>query len=330
MFSKKIKKTSILFLVSLFIFPISTYAYSEKIYASGENIGISINTDGVLVVGSYEVNGIEPAKESGIEKGDIITKVNGKIISTIDDMVREISLSNESYVSITYERNNIENTTNLKVIKDKNNVCKTGLYVKDSITGIGTLTFIDPNTKLFGALGHEVADSTTGIMLEVKNGEIFSSSVTSIDRSTAGEPGSKNAKLNTDDIKGQINENTEKGIFGKYEEDIKVNTLYKVASLNDIKKGEANILTVTEDEEIETYKIEILKINKDSNDLKNILFEIKDEELLEKTGGVVQGMSGSPIIQGEYIIGAVTHVVVNHPNKGYGIFIETMLKEAED
>lgn len=330
MFFKKFKKTSILLLVSLFIFPVSTYAYSDKIYASGENIGISINTNGVLVVGSYEVNGIDLCKESGIQKGDIILKINNKNISTIDDMVKEISQSKNEFVSITYKRNEKENTTNLKVVKDENNIYKTGLYVKDSITGIGTLTFIDPNTKLFGALGHEVADSSTGIMLEVKEGEIFSSSVTSIDRSTTGEPGSKNAKLNTNDIKGEINENTTKGIFGTYEDDIKVDTLYKVASLSDIQKGKANILTVTEDNKIESYEIEILKINKDENDLKNILFEIKDEKLLEKTGGVVQGMSGSPIIQGEYIIGAVTHVVVNHPNRGYGIFIKTMLEEAED
>jgi len=330
MLNKKFKKTSILLLASLFIFPISTYAYSDKIYASGENIGISINTEGILVVGSYEIDGIDICKESGIKKGDIILEINNKKTSTIDEMVKEISLNDSNTVTVKYERNNEIYSTKMKIIKDKNNIYKTGLYVKDSITGIGTLTFIDPNTKLFGALGHEIADSTTGIMLEVKEGEIYSSKVTSIDRSTSGEPGSKNAKLNTNDPKGNIKENTKKGIFGTYNSDIKVNTLYKVASINDIKLGSATILTVTENELIETYEIEILKINKDENNLKNILFEIKDKELLEKTGGVVQGMSGSPIIQGDYIIGAVTHVVVNKPNKGYGIFIKTMLEEAED
>lgn len=330
MISKKIKKTSILLLVSLFIFPISTYAYSDKIYASGENIGISINTNGVLVVGSYEINGIDLCKESGIKKGDIILEINNKKISTIDEMVKEISLNDTNTVSVKFERNGKIYNTNMTIIKDNNNIYKTGLYVKDSITGIGTLTYIDPNTKLFGALGHEVTDSTTGIMLEVKEGEIFSSKVTSIDRSTTGEPGSKNAKLNISDKKGHIEENTTKGIFGKYNSDIKVDTLYKVASTSDIKLGSAMILTVTEDEKIEKYEIEILKINKDEKDLKNLLFEIKDKELLEKTGGVVQGMSGSPIIQGDYIIGAVTHVVVNQPNRGYGIFIKTMLEEAEN
>lgn len=330
MFFKKIKKTSILLLISLFIFPISTYAYSDEIYASGENIGIKISSNGILVVGSYEVNGIDLCKESGLKKGDIILEVNGVRTLSIDEMVKTISSSNKEYVSITYKRDEEEKKTNLHVVKDESNVYKTGLYVKDSITGIGTLTFIDPNTKLFGALGHEVADSTTGVMLEVKDGTIFSSSVTSIDRSSIGEPGSKNAKLNTEDVKGTINENTEKGIFGLYESEIKSSNLYKVASINDIKKGKATILTVTEDNTVESYEIEILKIDKDESNLKNILFEIKDKDLLEKTGGVVQGMSGSPIIQGDFIIGAVTHVVVNHPNRGYGIFIKTMLEEAEN
>lgn len=330
MFFKKIKKTSLLLFLSFFIFPISTYAYSDKIYAGGENIGIEIKSDGILVVGSYLVDGKDISKESGIEAGDIILKINNKTTSTIDDMVKEISISNQDYVLVTYKRNKNIKQTNLTIVKDQNNIYKTGLYVKDSITGIGTLTFIDPETKLFGALGHEVADSTTGIMLEVKDGKIFSSTVTSIDRSDTGTPGSKNAKLNPNDNLGKIKENQNSGIFGTYTEKIYDKTLFKVAKPNNIKRGEASILTVTKDNIIEEYKIEILKIDKNEDSLKNILFEIKDKELLEKTGGVVQGMSGSPIIQGEYIIGAVTHVVVNHPDRGYGIFITTMLEEAED
>ncbi len=330
MFLKKIKKTSILFLLSFFILPISTYAYSDKIYAGGENIGIEIQAKGVLVVGSYLVDGVDICKNSGIEAGDMILKVNGNETPTIDSMVQQISKSSDNYVEVTYKRNDDIKNTKLQVVRDENNIYKTGLYVKDSITGIGTLTFVDPNTKLFGALGHEVADSTTGVMLEVKEGKIFSSLVTSIDRSDAGSPGSKNAKLNTEDELGSIKENTTSGIFGTYSEEFKKDNLYKVAKPSDIQKGEATILTVTEDNTIEEYKIEILKIEKDKDSLKNILFEIKDESLLEKTGGVVQGMSGSPIIQGEYIIGAVTHVVVNHPDRGYGIFITTMLEEAED
>ncbi len=330
MFVKKIKKTSLLLFLSFFIFPIYTYAYSDKIYAGGENIGIEIKSSGILVVGSYLVDGIDLSKESGIEAGDIILEVNDKKISTIEEMVKEISASDKEYIQIKYKRDKNIKDTNLKILKDQNNIYKTGLYVKDCITGIGTLTFIDPETKLFGALGHEVADSATGIMLEVKEGKIFSSTVTSIDRSDAGNPGSKNAKLNPNDNLGTINENKNSGIFGTYTDEIANKKLFNVAQPSEVKKGEASIFTVTENNTIEEYKIQILKIEKDETSLKNILFEIKDKSLLEKTGGVVQGMSGSPIIQGDYIIGAVTHVVVNHPDRGYGIFITTMLEEAED
>ncbi len=330
MFFKKFKKASFLFLLTFFILPNSILAYSDKIYAGGENIGIEIKSNGVLIVGSYLVDGKDLCKQAKLEVGDIIIKVNGKTIDNIDQMVTMISNTNEDKVSIAYKRGTEVYETELPVVKDDKNIYKTGLYVKDTITGIGTLTFVDPDTKRFGALGHEVADSKTGIMLEVKEGKIFSSTVTSIDRSDTGTPGSKNADLHQNDQKGTILENTNSGIFGMYKENYSKEKLYQVARPNQIKKGSAQILTVTADEKIETYEIEILKIMPDSDTLKNILFEIKDKELLEKTGGIVQGMSGSPIIQGDYIIGAVTHVVVNNPEKGYGIFITTMLEEAEN
>jgi stage IV sporulation protein B len=330
MFLKKIKKASMFFLLTLFILPQYTLAYSDKVYVGGENIGIEIKTNGVLIVGSYLVDGKDLSKEAGLETGDLILKLNGEEVTDIENMVSLITNSNDNQVKVTYKRDNDIKTTTLTIIKDENNIYKTGLYVKDSITGIGTLTFIDPESKIFGALGHEVADSKTGIMLEVKEGKIFSSTVTSIDRSDSGNPGCKNASLDTDDQKGTITENTASGIFGTYSDEISKEKLYNVANEDQIKKGEATILTVTESNEIKEYKIQILKIDKDENSLKNILFEITDEELLERTGGIVQGMSGSPIIQGDYIVGAVTHVVVNNPKRGYGIFITKMLEESEN
>ena len=164
----------------------------------------------------------------------------------------------------------------------------------------------------------------------MKNGQILKSTVTNIERSENGSPGSKNAQLEFDQIKGQIAENTSSGIFGKYTDIIPSRKAYKVASVSDIKKGEAKILTVVDGEEIKEYSINITKINKNDKNNKNLLFEITDPELLEKTGGIVQGMSGSPIIQGDFIIGAVTHVVVDDPTKGYGILITNMLKEGEN
>lgn len=330
MFLKKWKKASFLFLLTFFILTNSIYAYSDKIYAGGENIGIEIKSDGVLIVGSYLVDGRDLCKEANLKEGDTIVKINGKAIQNIDEMVSLLSKISQNSVQVSYKRDGKIYDTTLTVVQDENNIYKTGLYVKDTITGIGTLTFVDPSTKLFGALGHEVADSKTGIMLEVKEGKIFSSTVTSIDRSDAGTPGSKNATLHQNEELGEIAENKNSGIFGTYVDNYRKDTLYQVAEPSQIKKGSATILTVTENDKIEMYDIEILKINEDSHDLKNILFEIKDKELLEKTGGIVQGMSGSPIIQGDFIIGAVTHVVVNSPEKGYGIFITTMLEEAEN
>lgn len=180
------------------------------------------------------------------------------------------------------------------------------------------------------AISHEIIESNTGQMLEVKDGKILKSTVTNIERSENGNPGSKNAKLDYDQVEGEISENTSSGIFGTYTSSLPDKKVYKVANPSDIKKGEAKILTVIGGEEVKEYKINILKINESDKNNKNILFEITDQELLEKTGGVVQGMSGSPIIQDDYIIGAVTHVVVDDPKKGYGIFITNMLEEGEN
>ena len=326
MFLKKIKKTFVIILTS-FIMPISILAYSDYIIPGGENIGIEIKSKGVMVVGLYEVNGKYIAKESGLKVGDIITKINDQKAETIDEMTKIIGSSNET-IKINYLRDDKEQTTTMNLIKDENNIYKTGLYVKDEIKGIGTLTFIDPNTKLFGALGHEIIEKSTGQILEVKDGKIYNSKVTNIEPSRDGNPGEKNA-LFKNEI-GEIKENTNKGIFGKYNEKLPEKTKYKVAKQNEIKTGEAKILTVLNDEEVKEYKIEILKISDKEEKTKNLLFEITDKELLETTGGIVQGMSGSPIIQDNYIIGAVTHVVVDSPTKGYGIFITNMLEEAEN
>lgn len=327
MFLKKIKKTFIIILTS-FIMPISILAYSEYIIAGGENVGIEINCEGVMVVGLYEIDGKYKASEAGIKVGDIITSINNQNISNIDEMTNIISESKDK-IEIGFIRNNKLDHTTLELTKDENNVYKTGLYVKDQIKGIGTLTYIDPNTKLFGALGHEIIEKTTGKILEVKDGKLYNSEVTNIEPSRDGNPGEKNAVFKETTI-GNIKENTNKGIFGTYQEKIPEKKLYKVALPSEIKIGEAKILTVLDKEEIKEYKINILKISETKEKTKNLLFEITDEYLLEKTGGIIQGMSGSPIIQNEKIIGAVTHVVVDNPEKGYGIFITNMLEEAEN
>ncbi len=168
MFFKKIKNTTILLLLSLFIIPTYALAYSDYVIAGGENIGIELNSSGIIIVGTYSINNINPAKEAGLQNGDKIIKINNKDVDNISNMLSVIEESNnKEELSITYLRGTKENITNIKLVKSDDNIYKTGLYVKDSITGVGTLTYIDPNTKLFGALGHEIIEKNTGQKLEI-------------------------------------------------------------------------------------------------------------------------------------------------------------------
>lgn len=330
MFKKKKLATLLLLLLTNIILPLNVFAYSDYVIAGGQNIGIELDSNGVIIVGTYEVNKESPAKNANLKTGDKIIKINETPVSSIKEMINAIDDTRNDTVTISYLRANKEYQTELTLIQDNDNVYKTGLYVKDSISGVGTLTFIDPNSKIYGALGHEIIEKTTGQKLEIKDGKIYSSTVTSINPSIEGNPGEKNAIYNSNDIFGNITENSTSGIFGTYKTTIPQNKLYEVAQPSEIKPGEASILTVTKGEEIKEYKINILKINKDTKSTKNMLFEVTDNELLKISGGIVQGMSGSPIIQGDNIIGAVTHVVVDDCTKGYGIFITNMLEEAEN
>ena len=318
-----------LFLTLLLLIPFNLYAYSDYIIASGENVGIRIFSDGILIVGTYEVNNKNPARDAGLKVGDVITSINKKEVTKVDEMIDIINNSKSENIKIEYIRDNDTKNTTLNLVKVGDSL-KTGLYIKDSITGIGTLTYIDPNTKIFGALGHEIIDNSTKEILKSENGSIFDSTVTGIRKSNNGNPGEKNATFDSSKINGTIKENTNKGIFGNYISKVDENNLYKVATIKDIKVGKAQIKTVLDGDEVGIYDINIISATNTDNKIKNIVFEITDKKLIEKTNGIVQGMSGSPIIQGDYIIGAVTHVVIDDPLKGYGIFITNMLEEGEN
>ena len=321
---------NIILLLNLLL-PLNVFAYSDYILAGGQNIGIELNSKGILIVGTYLINGADPAKEANLQTGDKILSINNEEINSIDEMLTIINKNiDKNKIDITYKRGNKTLNTTLNPIMDENGIYKTGLYVKDSVNGVGTLTFIDPNTKIYGALGHEIIEKTTGQKLEIQNGKIYSSTVTGITPSNEGNPGEKNAQYDTNDIYGNIKENTTSGIFGTYTKEIPKTKLYKVANKEEIELGNASILTVIKENNIEEFNINIIKLNLSTKDTKNILFEVTDKNLLSKSGGIVQGMSGSPIIQNDKIIGAVTHVVVDDCTKGYGILITNMLEEAEN
>lgn len=324
------KKTDrfILMLLLLICMPIQVLAYSDYIIPGGESIGIEINMDGIMVVGFYKVNGKYNKGTPNIKIGDRITKVNGETVETIEDLVDKMeNAATDRKVVLTIIRDKSTKTAELDLIEE-NGTYKTGLYVKDEITGIGTLTYIDPETKIYGALGHNIAETNTNRLVEVRTGSIFRSSITSIDRSVSGTPGGKNAKFYSSNVYGRVLKNEKTGIYGLYTERMPDKKALKVVGVDEIKLGSASIYTVLNGEELGEYSINITKVDADS-DVKNIYFEVTDKVLLEKTGGIVQGMSGSPIIQGDNIIGAVTHVVIANPKAGYGISIVSMLEDGE-
>ena len=328
MFSKsKINKLYFLFLLFLIlIFPFFVDAYNKKLYVGGENIGISVKSNGVLIVGFYKIGNKEPGKEAGLKVGDRIIRIDDTSINDVDELSQNVN--SKKTIKITYKRNSKEYLTTLNLIKDKNNTYKTGLYIKDNIVGIGTLTFIDPDTKMYGALGHEIIEKKTNKIFDISDGFIFKSVITGIEKSVKNNPGEKHATFVSKVVYGDVLKNTKKGIFGNYKTSINNKKLVEVASFEEIEEGKAFIRTVVDGEKVEEFQINIIRLNK--NGTKNILFEIDDPKLLKKTNGIVQGMSGSPILQNNKIIGAVTHVVIDEPIKGYGIYMSNMLEEIEN
>ena len=317
------------FVLLLFIIPINTLAYSSYIIPGGQTIGIEVNSKGVLVVGFYKVNDKYIGKDAGFMIGDSIHKINGQTVDNIESMINKINNSTTNNIQFTIIRDKKTSNITLNLLKDEEGILKTGLYVKDHINGVGTLTYIDPETNIFGALGHEILESTTAEKFEIKDGKIFDATVTGITKSRSGSAGEKNATYDRNNVYGTINNNENAGIFGNYTKEYDKNNLIEVGASDNVRTGKASIRTVIKNNEIETFDIEIIRLD-DTNKTKNILSEITDERLIKETGGVVQGMSGSPIIQDNKIIGAVNYVIVNDTTKGYGIFITTMLKEGEN
>lgn len=316
-------------IIVLLIIPHSTFAYSNYVIPGGETIGIEVNSKGVLVIGFYKVDNEYIAKDAGFKMNDLIIAVNNQKVETINEMVETIKNLNTSSIDFKVLRNNKEKDIIFDLKYESDAVLKTGLYVKDKINGVGTLSYIDPETKIFGSLGHEILESNTAAKFEIKDGQIYEASVSSITKSKVGSAGEKNASYNKEEIYGNITTNDLTGIYGKYLDPINERETIEIGDKTTVTTGDVTIRTVISNDNIEEFKINILKVNPDSP-TKNILFEITDNRLLEATGGIVQGMSGSPIIQNNRLIGAVNYVIINEPTKGYGIFITTMLEEGEN
>lgn len=310
-----------------------------KIIPGGHSIGVKLNTKGVLVVGLEEIVGEDkqrynPGQQAGLKIGDSIIEIEGEKVKNAEHVIQIINRYKDKDLNIKVRRNNHLMNFKIKPVKSVlYNDYKIGLWVKDKTAGVGTLTFYEPNSKIFGALGHAISDIESGQILSVGNGEIVKSKVVSIKQGKRGKAGEiRGIFLETTEPLGVLEKNTKYGIYGrmyKEPEKSKYNKPLDIGLQHEIKLGKAKILTTIDDNEIREYDIEIEKINRQKKmSNKSMVIRITDKELLEKTGGIVQGMSGSPIIQNGKIIGAITHVFVNDPTKGYGIFIEWMLKES--
>lgn len=308
-----------------------------EVYPGGISIGVKINNKGALVVGYSDISTHEglsesPGKVAGIELGDIIEEVNGENIETCSDLISKVKTCRNDEMTVKILRGNSELTKKISLIKEDNEY-KIGLWVRDSTAGIGTLTFYDKDSKTFGALGHPITDGDTNVSFNIKSGTLLRSSVLSIKKGERGNPGEiKGLFINENESIGNIEKNTKSGIYGDGSAELinpNFNKAMTVAYRDEIKEGHAQIITTVEDGGAKAYDIEILKLlPQDEPGSKSMIIKIVDPVLLEKTGGIVQGMSGSPIIQNGKIIGAVTHVLINKPDVGYGIYIEWMLQDA--
>lgn len=294
---------------------------------SGEAIGVKLYTDGVLVVGMSDVTAIDgeisqPAKNAGIVVGDRILSVNGQAVENIDDLSDKI---NESKGRATLEiaRENRKFLTEITpVYSAESKSYKIGLWARDSTAGIGTLTFYNPENKTFGALGHGICDTDTKDIMPVKKGSINKCKISGVIKGRRGSTGELSGDFLGLEI-GGITKNTSAGIGGNMKE-IPQEDAILAASRFEVKKGNAKILCDVDGNGPQSYNVEITKVSH-REDGKNMVIKVTDERLIKKTGGIVQGMSGSPIIQNDKLVGAVTHVFVNDPTRGYGIFIEEML-----
>jgi len=303
---------------------------------SGSPVGIKIYSDGILVVNVSKMKTIEgkyisPAEEAGIEAGDRIISANGKKLNISEELARIIGEASGGVELEILRNDNIIKVTVIPQTAEDGKTKKLGMWVRDSTAGVGTLTFLDPKTSVFATLGHGITDVDTGDIILPKSGTISNCEITYTKKSTSGNPGELSGVFDAENI-GEIHMNSYLGVYGKIKNTEGINNggYMPVATRFQVKNGSAYILTDVDGEGVKEYGIEIEEVSKKSDvDNKGMVIRITDEKLLEKTGGIVQGMSGSPIIQNGKLVGAVTHVFVNDPTRGYGIFIENMLSEAE-
>ena len=305
---------------------VSVYKKTEVI-PGGQSFGVRLHTRGITVTGVGSVitseGAVEPAAAAGLKENDMILSVNGEEIMSSEQFTEILQKSGEDGLKIRYKRGGEEYDTVLYPVKDENGEYKAGLWIKDTAAGIGTVTYIIPEDNSFGGLGHGICEAESKELLPVYSGEVFDAHITGVKRGKKGDPGELRGYFDKDPS-GTLTANLQTGVYGKLDKRENAKTV-QIALKDKVKEGDVKILCTVDGDGVREYDAKIMKILSYEANEKNFIVKITDDRLISKTGGIVQGMSGSPILQNGKLIGAVTHVLVNDPCRGYGIFIENML-----
>ena len=326
---KKAASSFVGYLIALAIaFTPTVYAQERYLIPVGSTVGIEMKTDGVMVAGLSTPTGCtaSPAGESGISAGDFIIKFGNLQINSAVELISAIRGFEGGEVSLTFRRGDLIKQATVKPALSPEGFNQLGLLLRDSVSGIGTVTFIDPETGMYGALGHAITDVDNGLIMPLSRGEILDSSVVDVRKGSPGTPGELCGSFDSRNKRGNIVINTEKGIFGFVDDNDSMRSLSDPMPIaGDIRPGAATILSNVRGKEIGEYSVEITRVYRNDEKGRSLMLTVTDPKLLEITGDIVQGMSGSPIIQDGKLIGAVTHVLINDPTRGYGVSIENML-----
>ena len=308
-----------------------------KVIPTGNLIGLKLYTNGALVIGTTEVKNIEnkiekPYESINIKEGDTILEVDHQEIDSTQTLQKIVNESNGRDIEIKYARAGEIYTANIKPANTAKDEYKLGLWIRDSASGVGTMVFYEPESKKFAALGHGISDGDTGELLDIQTGELVNSKIVSVSKGRKGIPGEIKGSIAKQATIGTVMQNTNFGIFGSLNENIITNNKYseglEIALRDEIELGEATILSTVNNNDTQEYKVEITSIDSENNsNNKSMQIKITDEKLLNNTGGIICGMSGSPIIQNNKIVGALTNVLVSDPQIGYGVFADIMIKE---
>ncbi len=305
-----------------------------RVMPVGRAVGIRMTSEGVMVINIIGVQTsageVYPAQTAGLQVGDVILKANDIAIDSNETLQQTIEKTTTGVIQLSVKRGNSTATITVQTATDVTGIARLGVMVRDSIAGIGTITFIDPQTNEFASLGHGICDAETSVLLPLAAGNIMEANITNVLKGTAGQPGELQGEFNLFENAGKLTKNTASGVFGflqdnRYSQNLKT---FPLVTMDEAQLGSAQILSNVSGKSTQLYTVQITKIFDETDESgRGMMLEVTDENLLQKTGGIVQGMSGSPILQNGKLIGAVTHVLVNDPTKGYGIFSEKMYQE---